>query len=66
MALKDLNTNKLKMTKFLKSLLCLIFLFCITFAGSDAVAAEQPHSETAVNLPVLDKPGMAGDPNPNL
>ncbi len=62
MASKDLNTNKLKVTKFLKSPLCLIFLFCITFAGGDAVAAEQPHSETAVNLPVLDKPGMAEGP----
>ena len=61
MTLKDLNINRQKVQRLLKSLLCLIFLFCTTFAGSDAIATEQSNSEVIVNLPVLDKPGMADE-----
>jgi len=61
MILKNLNITRQKVQTRLKSLLCSIFLICITFAGSSAVATEQSDSEVIVNLPVLDKPGMADE-----
>ena len=61
MELKDLDMNRQKVQRLLKSLLCLIFLICITFANSPAIATEQSNSEVIVNLPVLDKPGMADE-----
>ncbi len=62
MVLKNLNINRQKVQRLLKSLLCLIFLICITVAGSSAIATEQSNSEVIANLPVLDKPGMAEGP----
>jgi len=61
MSLKNLNTNRQKVQKLLKGLFCLMCIFCVTFADSDLTAAEQSVSETAVNLPILDKPGMADE-----
>lgn len=58
MPLKNLYTNG---QKLLNSLLCLIFIFCINFAGGPIAAAEQPSSETTVNLPALNKPGMTDE-----
>ena len=61
MPLKNFNTNRQRAQKPLKALLCFIFVFYITFVCNAATAAEQSHSETAVNLPALDKPGMADE-----
>jgi len=59
MSLRNLNTNRQKRQKLLKGLFCLMCIFSINFADGTIAAAEQPPSQTAVNLPILDKPGMA-------
>ncbi len=62
MVLKNLNVNRQKVQRLLGSFLCPIFLICIIFAGSSAIATEQSNAEVIVNLPVLDKPGMIEEP----
>jgi len=56
MLLKNLDTNRQRTQRLLRSLFSLCCIFCVTIT-----AAEQPSPEIAVNLPVLDKPGMADE-----
>ena len=56
MELHNSNTNRQKVQKLLRSFFCLMCMLCVA-----AAATEQLPSETAVNLPVLDKPGMADE-----
>jgi len=59
MLLKNLKTNEQRVQKLLKSLLCFICIFCIDFAASEQLfSQERPH---LVNMPALDKPGMADE-----
>ena len=43
------------------NIFCFMLIFCINFVESTIAAEEQPFSEKAVNLPKLDKPGMADE-----
>ena len=56
MSLKNLDISIQKVGKLLRSFCCLMCMLCVA-----AAATEQLPSETAVNLPVLDKPGMADE-----
>src|SRR3972149_6415708 len=47
------NSNTQRMQRLIRSLICLTYVFCATIT-----TAEQPSSETAINLPALKKPGM--------
>jgi len=59
MSLKNLKNNEQRVQKMLKSLLCFICIFCIDFTASEQLfSQERPH---LVNMPVLDKPGMADE-----
>jgi len=60
MRLETLNRNGQKVRKIVRNILLLICIFCMNFAVNTASGGEQPFSET-VNLPVLDKPGMADE-----
>jgi len=61
MRLETLNTNRHKVRKIIRNILWLICIFCMNFSVSTVAGGEQPFSETTVNLPVLDKPGMADE-----
>ena len=64
MRLETLNTNRHKVPKVIRNILWLICIFCMNFSVSTVAGGEQPFSETSettVNLPVLDKPGMADE-----
>jgi len=61
MRLEILNTNSYKVRKIIQNILWLICIFCMNFSVSTMASGEQPFSETTVNLPVLDKPGMADE-----
>ena len=56
-----LNTNRHKVRKIIRNILWLICIFCMNISVSTVAGGEQPFSETTVNLPVLDKPGMADE-----
>jgi len=60
MRIETLYTNRQKVRTIVRNILLLICIFCMNFAVSTASGGEQPFSET-VNLPVLDKPGMADE-----
>ncbi|MFC1794270.1 type II secretion system secretin GspD [Planctomycetota bacterium] len=49
------------MQKIIRIILWIIFIFCMNISVSTLASSEQPFSETTVNLPVLDKPGMADE-----
>jgi len=64
MRLETLNTNRHKVRKVIRNIFWLICIFCLNFSVSTVAGGEQPFSETSettVNLPVLDKPGMADE-----
>lgn len=61
MRIEILNTNRHKVRKIIRNILWLICIFCMNFSASTVAGGEQPFSETTVNLPVLDKPGMADE-----
>jgi len=61
MRIETLKTNRHKVQKIIRNVLWLICIFCVNFSVSTAAGGEQPFSDTTVNLPVLDKPGMADE-----
>jgi len=61
MRLETLSTNGGKVRKIIRKIIWLICILCMNSAVSAIAGGEQPFSETTVNLPVLDKPGMADE-----
>jgi general secretion pathway protein D len=61
MRLETLSTNGGKVRKIIRRIIWLICILCMNSAVSAIAGGEQPFSETTVNLPVLDKPGMADE-----
>jgi len=58
---ETLYTNGKKVRTAIPNILWSICIFCMIFAIGTTFGGEQPFSETAVNLPVLNKPGMADE-----
>ncbi len=61
MHLDSLKTNRQKTQKVAEKIFILMCIFCVNFADNTIAAKEQQFTETAVNLPKLDKPGMADE-----
>lgn len=61
MRLETLSTNGRKVRKIIRNIIWLICIFCMNSAVITIAGGEQPLSETTVNLPALDKPGMADE-----
>ena len=63
MRLETLYTNRQgqKLWKIIRNVIWLICIFCMSFAVRTMAVGERPSSETAVSLPVLDKPGMTDE-----
>lgn len=61
MQLNGPNTKRQEVSKMARTIVWLMCMFCTTCAASTLIAGEQPVSDSAVNLPVLAKPGMADE-----
>jgi len=61
MRIETLHINGWKVRKPIRNILWLICIFCMNFAVGATFGGEQPFSETTVNLPALNKPGMADE-----
>lgn len=61
MQLNGPNAKRQEVSKMTRTIVWLMCMFCTTCAASTLIAGEQPVSDSAVNLPVLAKPGMADE-----
>ena len=58
MRLGNSNANRQKLRNIAGSIVCFMFIFCWNFTASIILAEEQPFSETEIDLPTLNNPGM--------